>query len=204
MLLNRLNELGDMSVLAPVFADMGENGARASAVISALAGNVDMLIWEQQEAAKAFDEATSVTKEFEVQNNTVQAGLDKARKGFQEMAISLGQELMPVMRHFISTTSATMRVMLQLVKFIKEHKTAILSLAAAVATYTVAVNLALIKEKLHAAFIAIKTAALHVHKVAVLAASVAYNRMTGNVVRANAAMKLLNATMMMNPSLITG
>ena len=89
MLLNRLNELGDMSVLAPVFADMGENGARASAVISALAGNVDMLIWEQQEAAKAFDEATSVTKEFEVQNNTVQAGLDKARKGFQEMAISL-------------------------------------------------------------------------------------------------------------------
>lgn len=199
MLLNRLNELGDMSVLAPVFADMGENGARASAVISALAGNVDMLIWEQQEAAKAFDEATSVTKEFEVQNNTVQAGLDKARKGFQEMAISLGQELMPVMRHFISSTSATMRIMLQLVKFIKEHRTAILSLAAAVATYTVAVNLALIKEKLHAAFIAIKTAALHVHKVAVLAASVAYNRMTGNVVRANAAMKLLNATMMMNP-----
>ena len=199
MLLNRLNELGDMSVLAPVFADMGENGARASAVISALAGNVDMLIWEQEEAAKAFEEATSVTKEFDVQNNTVQAGLEKARKGFQEMAISLGQELMPVMRHFISTTSATMRVMLHLVKFIKEHKTAILSLAAAVATYTVAVNLALIKEKLHAAFIAIKTAALHVHKVAVLAASVAYNRMTGNVVRANAAMKLLNATMMMNP-----
>ena len=199
MLLNRLNELGDMSVLAPGFADMGENGARASAVISALAGNVDMLIWEQEEAAKAFEEATSVTKEFDVQNNTVQAGLEKARKGFQEMAISLGQELMPVMRHFISTTSASMRVMLHLVKFIKEHKTAILSLAAAVATYTVAVNLALIKEKLHAAFIAVKTAALHVHKVAVLAASVAYNRMTGNVVRANAAMKLLNATMMMNP-----
>ena len=40
MLLNRLNELGDMSVLAPVFADMGENGARASAVISALAGSL--------------------------------------------------------------------------------------------------------------------------------------------------------------------
>ena len=199
MLLNRLNELGDMSVLAPVFADMGENGARASAVISALAGNVDMLIWEQQEAQKAFEEATSVTKEFDVQNNTVQAGLEKARKGFQEMAISLGQELLPVMRHFISSTSATMRVMLNLIKFIKEHKTAILSLAAAVATYTVAVNLALIKEKAHAAFIAIKTAALHVHKVAVLASAVAYNRLTGNVVRANAAMKLLNATMLMNP-----
>ena len=199
MLLNRLHELGDMSVLAPVFADMGENGARASAVISALAGNIDMLIWEQEEAQKAFEEGTSVTKEFDVQNNTVQAGLDKARKGFQEMAIALGQELLPVMRHFISSTSATMRVMLNLIKFIKEHKTAILSLAAAVATYTVAVNLALIKEKLHAGFIAIKTAALHVHRVAVLLASAAYNRMTGNIVRANAAMKLLNATMLMNP-----
>ena len=199
MLLNRLNELGDMSVLAPVFADMGENGARASAVISALAGNVDMLIWEQEEAAKAFEEATSVSKEFDVQNNTVQAGLEKARKGFQEMAISLGQELMPVMRHFISSTSATMRLMLKLVQFIKEHKAAITAITAAVVTYTVAVNLALIKEKMHAAFIAIKTAALHVHKVAVLAASVAYNKMTGNVVRANAAMKLLNATMMSNP-----
>ena len=199
MLLNRLNELGDMSVLAPVFADMGENGARASAVISALAGNIDMLVWEQEEAAKAFEDATSVSKEFEVQNNTVQAGLDKARKGFQEMAISLGQELMPVMGHFISSTSATMRIMLKLVQFIKEHKAAITALAAAVAAYTVAVNLALIKEKLHAVLIASKTAIMHVHRVAVLAASVAYNRMTGNVVRANAAMKLLNATMLTNP-----
>ena len=62
MLLRRLHELGGMDVLAPVFKDMGENGARASAVISALAGNIDMLIWEQEEAQKAYEEATSVTK----------------------------------------------------------------------------------------------------------------------------------------------
>ncbi len=199
MLIQRLHDLGGIDVLAPVFKDMGENGARASAVISALAGNIDMVIWEQEEAQKAFEEGTSVTKEFNVQNTTVQAGLDKARKGFQEMAIALGQELMPVMRHFISSTSATMRLMLKLVTFIKENKDAIKTLAAAVATYTVAVNLALIKEKLHAGLIAVKTAAMHVHRVAVLASSVAYNRLTGNVTRANAAMKLLNATMKMNP-----
>ena len=199
MLIQRLHDLGGIDVLAPVFKDMGENGARASAVISALAANIDMVIWEQEEAQKAFEEGTSVTKEFNVQNTTVQAGLDKARKGFQEMAIALGQELMPVMRHFISSTSATMRLMLQLTKFIKENKDAIKTLAAAVATYTVAVNLALIKEKLHAGLISVKTAAMHVHRVAVLASSVAYNRLTGNVTRANAAMKLLNATMKMNP-----
>lgn len=209
MLLRRLHELGGMDVLAPVFKDMGENGARASAVISALAGNIDMLIWEQEEAQKAYEEATSVTKEFNVQNTTVQANLDKARKGFKEMAIQLGQELAPVMQHFISSTSATMRVLLTMIKFVKENKVAITSLAAAIATYTVAVNLAAIKDKLHTAYIVAKSAAMHLHKVAVLAASVAYNRMTGNVTRANAAMKLLNATMKTNPwgllaSLIVG
>ena len=209
MLLRRLHELGGMDVLAPVFKDMGENGARASAVISALAGNIDMLIWEQEEAKKAYEEATSVTKEFNVQNTTVQANLDKARKGFKEMAIQLGQELAPVMKHFVSSTSASMRVLLTMIKFVKENKVAITSLAAAIATYTVAVNLAAIKDKLHTAYIVAKSAAMHLHKVAVLAASVAYNRMTGNVTRANAAMKLLNATMKTNPwgllaSLIVG
>ena len=209
MLLRRLHELGGMDVLAPVFKDMGENGARASAVISALAGNIDMLIWEQEEAKKAYEEATSVTREFNVQNTTVQAGLDKARKGFKEMAIQLGQELAPVMKHFVSSTSASMRVLLTMIKFIKENKVAITSLAAAIATYTVAVNLAAIKDKLHTAYIVAKSAAMHLHKVAVLAASVAYNRMTGNVTRANAAMKLLNTTMKTNPwgllaSLIVG
>ena len=199
MLLRRLHELGGMDVLAPVFKDMGENGARASAVISALAGNIDMLIWEQEEAQKAYEEATSVTKEFNVQNTTVQANLDKARKGFKEMAIQLGQELAPVMKHFVSSTSASMRVLLTMIKFVKENKVAITSLAAAIATYTVAVNLAAIKDKLHTAYIVAKSAAMHLHKVAVLAASVAYNRMTGNVTRANAAMKLLNATMKTNP-----
>ena len=209
MLLRRLHELGGMDVLAPVFKDMGENGARASAVISALAGNIDMLIWEQEEANKAYEEATSVTKEFNVQNTTVQADLDKARKGFKEMAIQLGQELAPVMKHFVSSTSASMRVLLTMIKFIKENKVAITSLAAAITTYTVAVNLAAIKDKLHTAYIVAKSAAMHLHKVAVLAASVAYNRMTGNVTRANAAMKLLNTTMKTNPwgllaSLIVG
>ena len=209
MLLRRLHELGGMDVLAPVFKDMGENGARASAVISALAGNIDMLIWEQEEAQKAYEEATSVTKEFNVQNTTVQANLDKARKGFKEMAIQLGQELAPVMKHFVSSTSASMRVLLTMIRFVKENKVAITSLAAAIATYTVAVNLAAIKDKLHTAYIVAKSAAMHLHKVAVLAASVAYNRMTGNVTRANAAMKLLNATMKTNPwgllaSLIVG
>ena len=62
MLLDQLHNAGGIDVLAPIFKDMGENGARASSVISALAANIDMVKWEQEEATKAFEEATSITK----------------------------------------------------------------------------------------------------------------------------------------------
>ena len=156
MLLDQLHNLGGIDVLAPVFKDMGENGARASSVISALAANIDMVKWEQEEATKAFEEATSVTNEFNVQNNTAQAGLDKARKGFTEMAVALGQELLPVMRHVISTTSMTMKAMLQTIKFVKDHRGAIVTLTSAIVAYTVAVKAADVAQKLYSG--AVKTA----------------------------------------------
>lgn len=199
MLLDRLHELGGIDTLAPVFADMGENGARASAVLAALAGNVDMVRQQQEAANVAFQEATSIDKEFEVQNTTVQAGLEKARKGFTEMAVTLGKELMPIVSKVISSTSMTMRVMLKVIQFVKEYKGVIITLTASIAAYTVAVNLALAKEKLHAALVATKTAALHAHKVAVLLATAAYGNMTNNTIKANAAMKLLNQTMKASP-----
>ena len=159
MLLERLHQLGDMSVLAPVFADMGENGARASAVISALAGNLDMVKWEQQEAAKAFKEGTSVTKEYNVQNTTVQAELDKARKRVNELAVELGEKLMPVMRHIYSSTSLLLRALSAIVSFTIEHKAAILTTTAAVVAYTVAVNASNIAFKAHYAWLVISQTA---------------------------------------------
>lgn len=199
MLLNRLHEIGGIDSLAPVFADMGENGARASAVLAALAGNIDTVRAQQEAANVAFQEATSIDKEFEVQNTTVQAGLEKARKNFTELAVTLGQELMPIVSHIISGTSATMKIMLKTIQFVKDHTGAIITLSAAIASYTVAANLAMMKEKAHAALVAIKTAALHAHKVAVLLASAAYGNMTNNTIKANAAMKLLNRTMKASP-----
>lgn len=202
MFLDHIHAMGSdegLLKLAPLFKDLGMDSVRLSQVLSTLANNTDMLRWELGEAQTAFEEATSVTTEYNVQNTTVQAGLEKAKKGFKEMAITLGKELMPALRHIISSTSATMRVMLKTIQFVKEHKVAILSLTAGIVAYTVAVKLAVIKEALHNALIATKTALLHVHKVAVLLASAAYAKLTGNTIRANAAMKLLNTTMMANP-----
>ena len=206
MLLEQLHSLGNIDVLAPVFKDMGENGARAAQVISALAGNLEMIKYEQQEAAKAFQEATSVTEEYDVQNNTVQAGLDKARKRVTELAVELGEKLQPVMRHVISSTTLLLRFLSTLVDFIVRYKVEILSAAVAVGVYNVAVNIATIRTKAAAAAhavwnIAIKAgnALLPIYNILVLATSVAYNKVAGNATRAAAATRLLNAAVKANP-----
>lgn len=142
MLLDRLHELGGIDSLAPVFKDMGENGARASAVLAALAGNVDMVRQQQEAANDAFREATSIDKEFEVQNTTVQAGLEKARKKFNEMAIELGKKLMPVMRLFHSSLSYTMKALSVTIDFLVKYRKQIVVVAAAIAGYKLAVNAA--------------------------------------------------------------
>ena len=197
--LETLHKAGGMDVLSPMFKDMGENGARAISALSTLAANIEKVKWEQGEAAKAFEEATSVTKEYEVQNNTVQAQLDKARKGFTEMAASLGEKLMPVMRYFISSTSAMMRGMSITVDFIIKYKGVLVTLAASVAAYTVAVNASNIALRVHYAYLVLVEKTQALAKTAVLLCSVAYNKLTGNITRADAAQKMLNTTMKMNP-----
>ena len=142
MLLNRLHELGGIDTLAPVFADMGENGARASAVLAALAGNVDMVRQQQQAANVAFQEAISIDKEFRVQNTTVQADLEKKKKIFREHAVELGEKLLPVMGHFHSSTSMAMKALSIMIDFVQEHGRVLAGVAAGVAAYTVVVKAA--------------------------------------------------------------
>lgn len=135
MLLNRLHELGGIDTLAPVFADMGENGARASAVLASLAGNIDMVKQQQIAANEAFQEAISIDKEFTVQNTTVQADLEKKKKIFREYAVELGEKLLPVMGHFHSSMSISMKFLSKTIDFIKEHRAAIIAATAAIVTY---------------------------------------------------------------------
>ena len=140
MLLERLKELGSMDVLAPVFKNMGENGARASQVLATLAGNIEMVKWQQEQAQSAFEEGISVTNEFNVQNSTVEAELDKARKRVNELAIELGEKLMPIMKHIISTTTLSLKVMSNTIDFCIKYKEQIIVLTTMIAAYTIAVK----------------------------------------------------------------
>lgn len=195
MLLQKLKELGNMDVLAPVFKNMGENGARASQVLATLAGNVEMVKWQQEQATQSFEDATSVTNEFNVQNSTVEAELDKARKRVTELAIELGEKLMPVMKHVISTTTLTLKAMSTTIDFLARNKEAIIVLTSMVVAYTIAVKANAIALKAQAAWHAVcKGTALAYHAVVntLQAGHIAFNlvlaKMQGNWARQSSLM----------------
>lgn len=190
-----LNAKGGLKDTAPLFKEMGENGSRAVAALSTLAENIKEVRSQQEVANQAFADGTSVVKEYDVQNNTVQAGLDKAKRGFNEIAVSLGERLLPVMKYAISGTSMIMRAMLEIINFVSENKGELLALAAGIVTYTVAytvaVNLAIIKTKALAAAQAIA-------KGATKAWTVATELATGNFTRLKNAILALNASIKLN------
>lgn len=128
-------------MLAPAFKEMGLDAARVSQVLSTLAMHLDEVKWQMGEADKAFREATSATKEYEIFNNTAQAAIDKAKKRVSELAIELGEKLNPIMKHIYTTSGIFLRVLNTIVSFLIEYRRVIVPLVAAIASYyaTVAV-----------------------------------------------------------------
>lgn len=134
-----LKKAGNMDVLSPMFKNMGENGSRAISAMSTLASHIDEVVAQQEAANKAFSEATSIDNEFNVQNNTVMAGLEKAKKRVNEIAVELGEKLQPVMSHIISGSGIMLRFLSQSVDFIIANKKEIAFAAIGLATYNAAV-----------------------------------------------------------------
>ena len=108
-LLDNLGKLGDMNVLAPIFKEMKLDGSEATAVLADLAKNVDNIRQQQIAARNAFEEGTSVVNEFNTKNNDLTAGMEKAKKVFQERVYQLGQQLLPYMSKLVTTTSLTVK-----------------------------------------------------------------------------------------------
>ena len=133
--LEALGRLGGMDQMAPVLKEMKLSGAEAAGVIAALAGNVEKVRKEQEGANQAYMEATSVVNEYNVQNSTVQAELEKAKKRFADIRVELGQQLLPVMKYMITTGSLTVKGLSLLVHVLLENKKGIIALVAAITTY---------------------------------------------------------------------
>ncbi len=147
-LLDTLNKKGGLEKLAPIFKEMGLDGVRASGVISTLAGKIDDIRKAQEVANEAYRDGTSVVKEYNVQNNTVQAQLDKAKKHFKDIRVELGEQLLPVMKYMVTTGSMTIKGLSSMISTFSKHKATIIAVTATIAAYTVAVNASVIADKL--------------------------------------------------------
>lgn len=204
--LGAMKKQGGFDKLAPMFEQMNLDGSRATGVLSVMADKLADIKTAQDLANKAYNDGTSVVKEFNTQMSSEQAKLDMASKAFKEMSIQLGKELLPVARYTISTGSALAKVLFTVISFTKEHIWGLTKLAAVMtllgATYkagTIKVYLWYVKEhallalhKLHIIAIKAKVAAIGTLKVA-------YYLLTGNLTKAKAAMEAMRAASLTNP-----
>lgn len=150
-LFQTMKSKGGFDQLAPMFTEMGLEGSRATAVLSSITDKLDDVRRMQDLANSSYAEATSINREFDVQNTTVQAGLDKARKAALDMRIELGEKLQPLAAHMVNTSTLALRALSATIDFVKKHTTAIITLTAMIGAYTLAVNAATIATKAKAA-----------------------------------------------------
>ncbi len=138
---------GGFAELATMFEEMKMDGSRATGVLTVLADKLDDVKTAQQLANEAYEDGTSVINEFNTQNESVQAQLDKASKKFLDLSISLGEKLYPAARLCLSTASITVRILSEVVDFVIKYRTTILALTAAIIALTVAESAHVIKLK---------------------------------------------------------
>lgn len=134
--LSAMKSRGGFAEMAPMFEEMQLNGTRAVGVLSAVASHLDQVRTAQELATQSYASGTSVINEFNVQNNTVQAQLDKAKKRFEDLTVELGEQLIPVTRYAISTLSIGIHVLSTLITFTFTHVKQLTIIGSAIAVCT--------------------------------------------------------------------
>lgn len=197
---------GGFADLAPMFEEMKMDGSRATGVLTVLADKLDDIKTAQNLANEAYSEGTSVLNEFETQNESVQAQLDKASKKFLDLSIELGQKLYPAARYCISAATLGVRALSTLVDFVKDYWRILVVLTAAIVTYTAVskakliadkaqmawLNIMILREKAHLVLVGLKTSALKTMAIVQMA-------LTREIKLTTAAQMLWNKVLLANP-----
>lgn len=159
--LSAMQATGGFDKMAPLFSEMKLEGTRAVGVLSAVASHLDQVREAQLIANDAYNDGTSIIKEYNVQNNTVQANIDKAKKQFLDLSIELGEKLLPLVQHSITAGSLlvrTIRLLYGVGEFLVKHAAAIAAVSAALLFYNGVLSITLIKTKLYNVYLGIAIA----------------------------------------------
>lgn len=142
--LSAMQATGGFDKMAPLFSEMKLEGTRAVGVLSSVATHLDQVREAQKVAFNAYNEGNSVIEEFNVQNNTVQAGIDKAKKQFLDLSVELGEKLLPLIQKGISTGSMAVKILSTVTNFVIAHRKALITLSTTIGAYVAGVKLSVL------------------------------------------------------------
>ncbi len=86
--LEHMRDMGDLNALAPIMGDLGSEGARLTNVFASMASNVDILKEHLATSEDEFAKATAVTAEFDIQNETSQALIERANNIWEKSFVN--------------------------------------------------------------------------------------------------------------------
>ena len=90
MIFERMNQMGDLSTFGGIFKELGSDGARMSQVLTTMAAGVEELKSQVFTSNKAFREATSVTNEYNIKNESAAAILERMGNNLREAFTNSG------------------------------------------------------------------------------------------------------------------
>lgn len=189
--LEGFNSMGGFTQLVPVFKDMGLDGARAASVIASLAANLDKVSAAQATANEHIHLGTSMTREYNIMNESMQAKLEKARKRFKDICIELGEKLNPIL---LKSTKLTTYIIKALIEYGKELKAAVI----AIITFTAVVKAGAIMQATYNVALKATTALMKTYQAIVWAVRLAFFKLIGAQEAATIAQQELNAAMSSN------
>lgn len=218
MVFEKLSGKGGLAAIAPLMGDLGSDGARLNAVISALTDDTSRLTNELQLSNKAFAEGNSVIKEYQSKNSSL-AGIIKRigkniSQAFQSSAII--NELKKFAVYVYNTTSefdefgnrikgATNIIttlfsgIVKLFLFIADNLGILVSLTVAFNAFKIAVVSAELALKAKTAALAAWTIVTKTAEKTQILFNAALLVFKGRLKDASIAMKALRATSMANP-----
>lgn len=88
LIFEKMREKGNMNALQGIFKDLGSDGARLVNVMVTMSQNVDMLKDHLEIAQDAFEKATAVTNEYNIQQETAQAYMERASNVWEKAFIN--------------------------------------------------------------------------------------------------------------------
>lgn len=88
LIFEKMKEKGNMNALQSVFKDLGSDGARLTNVMVTMSKNVDMLKEHLKTSKQAFEEGTAVVNEYNIQQETAAALMERANNIWEKAFVN--------------------------------------------------------------------------------------------------------------------